>query len=347
MEMKEYASLQIPDQVNLPFAISSSGDYFLVFTKGNVEFLQLKYKHINEDGALNYILSRYECSKEKPTGQLSVKEIEVYNTSKRLERTTIMLDQTIIPNIATLYITNVTAAVSPPGIFQDYKVCLVAHLTSMGQLSVQRYDNAQKEWLLYVDVSATWNAHLHDSNVYRKFDKLLPAVHDALITNFCWRDHAFHHVAHFAIGTKSGKIVLYSLLSDRVQVQFIAAVLQPVRLLKWITIAEDRNLLLVGLQNGKIAIYGFRTLPDATVVDFEQLNNMWSDEDNLIVGFAEYELDYANDRLLILVVKGTHLVVFLCSLKGEVRSMVMQNVNQFMITGECFFLEINVSSCIV
>lgn len=336
MEMNEYASLQIPDQVNLPFAISSSGDYFLVHTKGNIEFLQLKYKHINEDGALNYILSRFECSKEKPTGQLSVNEIEVYNSSSRPDRTKIMLDQTIIPSIATLHINIVLTAVSPPGIFADYKVCLVAHLTSIGQLSVQRYDNLQNEWLLYVDVSATWNAHLYDSNVYKKFDKLLPAVHDALITSFCWRDHAFHHVAHFAIGTKSGKIVLYSLLSDRVQVQLIAAVSQPVRMLKWVTIAEDQNLLLVGLQNGKIAMYGFRTLPDATVADFEQLNNMWSDEDNLIVGHVEYELDYANGRLLILMVKGTHLVLFLCGLKGEARSMAIQNVNQFMITGECF-----------
>ncbi|XP_062543001.1 uncharacterized protein LOC134210763 isoform X2 [Armigeres subalbatus] len=333
MEMNEIGSLQLPDQVNQPFAIASIGDYFVAWTKGSVECFQLKYKHINEDGALNHILSRFECSKEKPTGQLMTKETDIYNSSNRYDRMKILLDQTIIPNVATLYVSNVLAAVSPLGIFPDYNVCLVAHLTNMGQLSIHRFDSLQNEWQLYVDVSATWNAHFNANNVFKRLDKLQPAIHDALITSFCWRDHAFHHVAHFAIGTKSGTIVIYSLLSDSVRIQLIVNAGKPVRMLKWITISEDRNLLLVGLQNGKITLYGFKTEPDATVVDFTQLNDVWSDEDNLIVGQVQYEMDYANGRLLILVVKGTHLMAFLCNFQGNIGSVAIENMNSFMITG--------------
>lgn len=333
MEMNEIGSLQLPDQVNLPFAITSNGDYFVAWTKGSVECFQLKYKHVNEDGALNYVLNRFECSKEKPTGQLMAKEIEIYNNSSRLDRTKIMLDQTLIPNIATLYISNVMASVSPQGLFQDYSVCLVASLTNMGQLSLLRFDQLQNEWIPYVDVSAVWIAHFYDHSVIKKFDQLQMSASNALITSFCWREHVFHHVGHFAIGTKSGTIVIYSLISNSVNVRFIASVNQPVRMMKWITISEDHNLLLVGLQNGKIALYKFKTMLDANVIDFEQLDNVWAEEDNLIVGQVQCELDYANGRLLILVVKGTHLMVFLCSLEGEVRSTAVENMHNFMITG--------------
>ncbi|KXJ75620.1 hypothetical protein RP20_CCG011395 [Aedes albopictus] len=333
MEMNEIGSLQLPDQVNLPFAITSTGDYFVTWTKGSVECFQLKYKHVNEDGALNFILSRFECSKEKPTGQIMTKEVDIYNNSNRYERARIMLDQTMIPNVATLYISNVLAAVSPQGLLPDYSVCLVANLTNMGQLSILRFDDFQNEWVPYVDVSATWLAHCYDNSVVKKFDHLRSAVSDALITSFCWRDHAFRQVGHFAIGTKSGTIVLYSLMSDSVSIQYIASVNQPVRMLKWITISEERNLLLVRLQNGKIGLYGFKTMPDASVIDFEQLNNVWAEEDNLMVGQVQSEVDYDNGRLLILVVKGTHLLIFSCSLQGEIRAVAVENMNNFMITG--------------
>ncbi|XP_055623515.1 uncharacterized protein LOC129766943 [Toxorhynchites rutilus septentrionalis] len=333
MEMNEVGSLQIPDQVNLPFAISSSGDNYVIVTKGSTQILQLKYKHINEDGALNYILTRFECSKDKPTGQLASKEKDVYNLSNRLEKAIIMLDQTIVPNIATLNINNVSASASPPGIFQDYNSCLVAHLTNIGQLTLQRYDKNRNEWNSYVDVSSAWIAHFYDNSVFRDFKSLVPAVYEALITSFCWRDQAFRHVAHFAIGTKSAKIAIYSLLSDSVRVQYLAQTSNPVRNLKWITISEDRNLLLAGLLNGKIVLYSFKTLPDGDIYDFVQLNDIWADADDLTIGHIEYEIDHSNQRLLVLIVKGTHLLAFVCSLHGEVRSVAIQNMNNFMITG--------------
>ncbi|XP_055538636.1 uncharacterized protein LOC129726066 [Wyeomyia smithii] len=333
MEINEYASLQLPEQVNLPFAISGSGEYYVISAKSGIQVLQLKYKHINEDSTINYIFNRIECSKSKPTGQLITKETDLYNNSSREQRIKILLDQTIIPNVATLYINNTLANVSPPGIFPDYSICLVAHLTNLGQLTLHRYNRDTAEWETYCDISSRWVAHLYDGNIIVRYDRLEPMVKDVLLTTFCWRDQTFRHVAHLAIGTKSGKVAICSLYSDDVHIEHVISLSDPVRVLKWITLADDRNLLLIGLLNGKISAFSFNTQPDATVVDVVKLNDVWSDEDHLTAGTIQYEVDQANQRILVLIVKGTHLLAFLCSLQGEVSTVAIQNLNNFMITG--------------
>ncbi|XP_053686651.1 uncharacterized protein LOC128736195 [Sabethes cyaneus] len=336
MEINEYASIQLPEQTNLPFAISGSGEYYVVSAKGGIQVLQLKYKHIKEDSTINYNLSRLECSKSKPTGQLLTKEIDLYNNSNREQRIKIMLDQTVIPNIATLYINNILANVSPPGIFADYNVCLVAHLTNLGQLTLHRYNREAAEWGTYLDISTLWVAHLYDGNIINRYDRLEPMVKEVLITTFCWRDQTFRQVAHLAVGTKSGKVAICSLYSDNVRIEHVIKLSDAVRVLKWITISEDRNLLLVGLLNGKIAALSFHTQSDATVTDFVKLNDVWNDEDYLTASNIQYEIDQVNQRILVLVVKGTHLLAFLCSFNGEISTVAIQNLNSFMITGTIF-----------
>ncbi|XP_058835459.1 uncharacterized protein LOC131692432 [Topomyia yanbarensis] len=333
MELTEFASLQLPEQINLPFSISCSGEYHVVSAKGNVEILRLKYKHINEDATLNYCIDRIESSKLKPTGRLATKETILYNSSTREERTKLQLDQTIIPNVATLYTNNIMAVASPPGILQDYASCLMSHLTNLGQLMLHRYDKDSNEWISYVDISAVWMAHIYDNRIILTFDRLQTLVQEALMTAFSWRNEVYHTVAYLAVGTKSGKVAIFSLYSDNAQVRHVASVPDAIRTLKWITIAEDRNLLLAGLLNGKIAAFSFRTLPDATVVDFVQLADVWADEDSLTVCHIQYEIDLANERILILAVKGTHLLVFTSNLHGEIMAVAIQNMNNFMITG--------------
>uniref|UniRef100_A0A1Q3F7E5 Transcription factor IIIC 90kDa subunit N-terminal domain-containing protein n=1 Tax=Culex tarsalis TaxID=7177 RepID=A0A1Q3F7E5_CULTA len=334
MRMSEFGSLQLPDITNLPFAISSSNDHYVVSTKGGIAVLQLRYKHINDDGALNYSVSRFECSKEKPTSQLETREINVYNSSNREQRAKIMLDQTIIPKIATLYIHNVLAVPSPPGIFTDFNDCLVAHLTNMGQLTLQRHDKVRNEWILYVDVSTTWIAHIYDGTVFDQFSPLSKLTAEALIGAFCWREVVFDHAAYFAFGTKSGKIVVYSLLSDSVRVeQIVGTGTDSVRSLNWVTISKVQNLLLAGLQNGKIALFSFQIQPDATVVNCEQLADIWGDADGLVVDHMQHEVDYDNGRVVLVVVKGTHLVATACDFQGQIQSVTFHNMNNFSITG--------------
>ncbi|XP_039439699.1 uncharacterized protein LOC120420667 [Culex pipiens pallens] len=334
MRMSEFGSLQLPDVTSLPFAISSSNDHYVVSTKGSIAILQLRYKHINDDGALNYNVARFECSKEKPTSQLETREINVYNSSNREQRAKIMLDQTIIPKVATLYINNALAVPSPPGIFPDYNECLVAHLTNMGQLTLQRHDKVRNLWILYVDVSTTWIAHIYDGTVFDQFGPLSQTTAEALICAFCWRDVVFDHAAYFAFGTKSGKIAIYSLLSDSVRAeQIVGTGTDSVRCLKWVTITKEQNLLLAGLQSGRIALYSFRIQPDYTVVDCEQLADIWGDADALVVDHMQHEVDYDNERVVLLVVKGTHLVATAFGFEGQIQSVTFHNMNNFSITG--------------
>lgn len=333
--MSEFGSLQLPDVTSLPFAISSSNDHYVVSTKGSIAILQLRYKHINDDGALNYSVARFECSKEKPTSQLETREINVYNSSNREQRAKIMLDQTIIPKVATLYINNALAVPSPPGIFPDYNECLVAHLTNMGQLTLQRHDKVRNLWILYVDVSTTWIAHIYDGTVFDQFGPLSQTTAEALICAFCWRDVVFDHAAYFAFGTKSGKIAIYSLLSDSVRAeQIVGTGTDSVRCLKWVTITKEQNLLLAGLQSGRIALYSFRIQPDYTVVDCEQLADIWGDADALVVDHMQHEVDYDNKRVVLLVVKGTHLVATAFGFEGQIQSVTFHNMNNFSITGK-------------
>ncbi|XP_058461282.1 uncharacterized protein LOC131436540 isoform X2 [Malaya genurostris] len=333
MEMLEFASIQLPEQVTLPFAISCSAGYHVVSAKGYIEILQLKYKHINEDSTLNYCIDRIECSKLKPTGRIATKESALYNNSTREERIKLMLDQTIIPNVATLYTNIVMAVASPPGILEDYSSCLISHLTNLGQLTLHRLNKDSNEWVPYIDASAVWLAHIYDDRLVLNFDRMQSLVREALFTAFTWRNEVFRQVAYIAAGTKSGKVVIFSLYSDSVRVEYVASASDAVRSLKWITVAEDRNLLLVGLLNGKIAALSFRTLPNSTVGEFLQLPDIWTEEDSLTVCHMQYEIDLANERILMLAVKGTHLLVFTTNLDGEIKSVAIQNMHNFMITG--------------
>lgn len=332
--MTEFGSLQLPDVTNLPFAIASSNDHYVVSTKGSITILQLRYRHINDDGGLNYVMSRVECSKEKPTGQLETREINVYNSSTRDQRAKIMLDQTIIPKVATLHIHNVLAIPSPPGIFQEHNACLVAHLTNMGQLTLQRFDQGRNTWILYVDVSTTWIAHIYDGTVFDHFVPLCKATSEALINTFCWREAVIDQVAYFAFGTKSGKIAIYSLQLDSVRVEHIVGTgTDCVRTLKWVTISKKQNLLLAGLQNGQIALFSFEIQPDATITNCQQLADIWADVDGLVVDHMQHEVDYDAQRVVLLVVKGTHLVVTSFGFEGQVQAVQFRNLNNFAITG--------------
>ncbi|XP_055607112.1 uncharacterized protein LOC129754883 [Uranotaenia lowii] len=333
MELIEFGNLQIPDQIQHPHCIHQSGVNYVVSTKNSIQILQLKYKHINEDGSLNYILSKIDLSKETPTSKLATKEVEIYNSSARDDRATILLDQTIAPQVAQLYINNVAAVASPVGIFSDPNSCLVAHLTNMGQLTLQRYDERQRIWTPYVDISAMWIAHFHDNNPIKKFKHLQPILHDSTITCVCWREQICNNAVHFAFGTKSGKIVICSLLADSVRVESITVSSTKITKLKWVTISEQINIVLACLLDGRIAAYRFQTNMDSTVGDVIELPNLWDDADHLPVGSLNVDLFGEAQQMLIVLTKGTHLIALLCNFYGEVKASASENLNNFMITG--------------
>uniref|UniRef100_A0AAG5DDF2 Uncharacterized protein n=1 Tax=Anopheles atroparvus TaxID=41427 RepID=A0AAG5DDF2_ANOAO len=145
MAMQEITTFPLPDDIVQPFTICSADDTLVICGKECTFVLQLKYKHFSEDGAVNYVLSRIKCSTAKPTGQLLAHEPNLYNNCESDERKQIMLDQTIFPNIAKVYISNVQSWISPAGALPDgANGHLVANITNMGQLTIYRQD---EEWI--------------------------------------------------------------------------------------------------------------------------------------------------------------------------------------------------------
>ncbi|KFB40366.1 AGAP007239-PA-like protein [Anopheles sinensis] len=324
MEMQEMTTFQLPDEIVQPFAISCAGDMFVVSCKDETFVLRLKYKQFSEDGAINYVLSRFKCSTARPTGQLLAHETNLYNASDIEQRKIIMLDQTLAPNIAKVYINNVQSWISPPGAIQDSaNGYLIANLTNMGQLTIYRQDDQWlSSWNMYVDVSAAWIKHIYKGEAVEQFDQLQTMAYEILITCFCWQDAANGSFSpYFAFGTKSGKIVICSLSEAGPQIEEVYQHEEATFVLKY---NSEKNFLLACGRSGRVTL--FRCNKNIRCV------GTFFDED-LTASCVEYELESVNDHLLLLIVKGSFILALQTNLNGKILGTGVLNLEHFMITG--------------
>ncbi|XP_058125307.1 uncharacterized protein LOC131289794 [Anopheles ziemanni] len=324
MEMQEMTTFQLPDEIVQPYAISCAGDMLVVSCKEETFVLRLKYKPFSEDGAINYVLSRFKCSSARPTGQLLTHETNLYNASDTEQRKIIMLDQTLIPNITKVYINNVQSWISPPGAIPDSaNGHLIANLTNMGQLTIYRQDEQWiSSWNMYVDVSAAWIKHIYKGEAIEQFEQLRTMASEIIITSFCWQDAANSSFApYFAFGTKSGKIVICSLSEAGPQIEDVYQYEEAASVLKY---NAEKNFLLVGGRSGQVTL--FRCNKNIRRVA------TFLDED-LTASILEYELESINDHLLLLVVKGSFLLALHINLNAKILGTGVLNLEHFMITG--------------
>ncbi|XP_053676210.1 uncharacterized protein LOC128726426 [Anopheles nili] len=331
MEVQELTTCQQPEEIIQPFTISCVGETIVVCAKDHTLVLQLRFKHVVEDGIISFATTRIKCSTARPTSALLVNETDLYNASNMEQRKQIMLDQTIFPNIAKVHIYNVQSWVSPSGIFESNpNEYLIANLTNMGQLTIYRQDGQWiSNWNTYVDISDTWQNYIYNKHSIESFEELQTMVDEMIITCFAWECDIYQHPVRFAFGTKSGKIVLCTLMSSGPQIEHVHQEEETSRVIKYLSIDEKNHFLLVGLDCGRVALYRFGA---ENIAQNAQYVATFYDPD-LAISTIECEIDRNNQSLLILVVKATYLLVLEVQFDGTELGSGTVDLENFMITG--------------
>ncbi|XP_035907674.1 uncharacterized protein LOC118510217 [Anopheles stephensi] len=338
MEMQELTAFQQSDEITQPFTIGCTGEVVIVCAKEHTLVLRLKYRHIVEDGAICYELSRIKCSNARPTGALVAREDIIYNASTMEQRKQIMLDQTFFPNIAKVYINNVQSWLSPVGIFEhNPRDHLIANLTNMGQLTIYRLEERfQSGWNTYVDVSDTWHSHIYDQHQIESFEELQIMVDEMMITCFAWESAIYQHPARFAFGTRSGKIVLCHLEPNCPKIEHVHQEEEASRVIKYVAVQGQHHFLLVGLESGRLGVYRFGKSDAAPegVYCAEYVATYL--ERDIAISAIECEVERkanGEEMLLILVAKATYLLALEIAFDGTLHGSVTMNMENFMVTG--------------
>ncbi|XP_040157325.1 uncharacterized protein LOC120896885 [Anopheles arabiensis] len=336
MEIQELTAFQHSEEIIQPFTISCVEDTVVVCTKDHTLVLRLKYKHIVEDGAICYELSRIKCSTARPTGALIAHEATLYHASSMEQRRRIMLDQTIFPNIAKVYICNVQSWISPPGVFEDNpREHLIANVTNMGQLTIYRLEEqCQSSWNTYVDVSDTWQSHIYDRHPIEAYDELQIMVDEMTITCFAWETTIHQHPVRFAFGTKSGKIVFCNLKPNVPKIEHVHQEEEASRVIKYISVPGQHHFLLVGLESGRLGVYRFGGANQLGAFFVQYIATYF--EEDLCISAIECEVERkvnGTEQLLIIAVKATYLLMIEIDFDGTLRSSATLSMENFMITG--------------
>ncbi|XP_049539448.1 uncharacterized protein LOC125953736 [Anopheles darlingi] len=333
MEINELQMMQFAEEIIQPFAISCVDDMMSISTKEHTCVFQLKYRHLAEDNVINYEFSRIKCSTERPTGRLNADENTIYQASNREERRRIMLDQTLFPNVAKIYINCLQSWPSPQGIIADApREQLVASLTNLGQLTIYRQDaNWLSNWQQYVNLSECWLQHIYDNRYIETFDELRATADDVLITCFCWPQQVRRQPLLISFGTMSGKFVICHLLpSAGVEIVHVYQETETPVLLKHFALqTEEENLLLAGLQSGRVALYCYRSA--AQIIGFKRIATLF--EEDIPISAIECEIDHQYRQLLLVVVKGTYILALHANFDGKILASTTLDLENFMITG--------------
>ncbi|XP_050074064.1 uncharacterized protein LOC126561788 [Anopheles maculipalpis] len=338
MEMQELTAFQQSDEITQPFTISCAGEVIIVCAKEQTFVLRLKYRHIVEDGAICYELSRIKCSNARPTGALLAREDVIYNASTMEQRKQIMLDQTFFPNIAKVFINNVQSWLSPVGIFENNPGNhLIANLTNMGQLTIYRLEKQfQNGWETYLDVSDTWHSHIYDQHQIDSFEELQIMVNEITITCFAWESVIYQQPVRFAFGTKSGKIVLCHLAPNCPKIEHVHQEEEASRVIKYVAVQGQHHFLLVGLESGRLGVYRFGKSNAAKEGAYLAEYIATYFERDIPFSAIECEVERkanGEELLLILAVKGTYLLALEIAFDGKLLGTVTLNMDNFMVTG--------------
>uniref|UniRef100_A0A182MDC2 Transcription factor IIIC 90kDa subunit N-terminal domain-containing protein n=1 Tax=Anopheles culicifacies TaxID=139723 RepID=A0A182MDC2_9DIPT len=338
MEMQELTIFQQPEEIIQPFAISCVGEVVVVCAKEHTLVLRLRYRHVVEDGAICYELSRIKCSNARPTGALVAREDTLYNASNVEQRKKIMLDQTFFPNIAKVYICNVQSWISPVGIFKNNAHDhLIANLTNMGQLTIYRLEERwQTGWNTYLDISDTWQSHIYDQHQIDTFEELQIMVDEMTITCFSWESVIYQHTVRFAFGTKSGKIALCHLEPNCPKIDHVHQEEEAARIIRYVAVQGQRHFLLVGLESGRLGVYRFGEDTNSRQIAYCAEYVATYLEEDISISALECEVERkanGEELLLILVVKGTYLLALEAAFDGTLLGSVTLNMENFMVTG--------------
>uniref|UniRef100_A0A182JPM8 TFIIIC_delta domain-containing protein n=1 Tax=Anopheles christyi TaxID=43041 RepID=A0A182JPM8_9DIPT len=336
MEMQELTAFQQSEEIIQPFTINCVGDTVVVCAKEHTLVLRLKYKHIVEDGAICYELSRIKCSNARPSGALIAHEATLYHASDMEQRRRIMLDQTIFPNIAKVYICNVQSWISPSGVFEDNpREHLIANVTNMGQLTIYRLEEqCQTSWNTYVDISDTWQSHIYDRHPIDSYDELQIMVDEMTITCFAWETVIYQHPVRFAFGTKSGKIVFCNLKPNVPKIEHVHQEEEASRVIKYVSVQGQHHFLLVGLESGRLGVYRFGGAKHVGAFFVQYIATYF--EEDICISAIECEVERkpnGKEQLLILAIKATYLLAIEINFDGTLRSSVTLSMENFMITG--------------
>lgn len=331
MPLRELSTITFPHVKNAqPFCLqqtNTKNNEFCVLTQSSGHILQL-YGNSDENDQINLHQTIYTPFNTIATKQFNVIAKDVYNKANDLEKQQLCLDQMLLPDIIPTpsTITLLASKLSPSyGSAASTKYLL--GLSSTGCCDIKIKPNRNAEWSITVaDVTKLWldyyqNVTNIQFNNIVKFAELQKAVDDIHIYSVGWNNFITNNVYSFGGITVSGKFIVFTLEEKGPTNQALVKVqnmfdlgLYKINRFQWISYEIDnttelRSYLCTSDLLGNITL--FRVIfMDGIVNDVLLVLKLWNHSDHIIVNEIQMEYDSITQRLIIVICKLLHVVVF-------------------------------------
>lgn len=332
MEFKEISTSSLALKTLLPFCMNSLGDNkFSLLTKNSTQVIKIQYKSTVDTNSINLLMSNCKCSKSQPTKNLQINLKAVFNAASTEEKHKICLAPVFMTEMAPNSSTLIQNSWSPLNFYEDER--LLASLNIYGQVEVsnsikQPISPENEEWKSLINISKILLKYLDVQNdeQIRKFQKLQERVDDLVITSISWKDSIEHETAFLACAAKSGRLFIVGIKTiidpTNIESQTYEFNTNPqVSCMKWFTDPTTmKSFILAGSHDGKVILYKTE-ISSGKIDSFDFKTVLWSDDDSISVSCIHVNFCDDKNNILVIIVKGSHVVLALLNSDGDLLQM--------------------------
>lgn len=332
MEFTEISTSSLALKAVLPFCINSLGDnQFSLLTKNSTQIIKIQYKSIIDTNPINLLMSNCKCTKSQPTKKLEINHRAVYNGASIEEKHKICLSPVLLTDMAPTSSILIQNSWSPLNVYNNNR--LLASLNIYGQVevsnSIKPISQENEEWKPLINISKILLKYLDfkcDEQI-RKFKDLLECVEDIVITSIIWKDTIENDISYLACASKSGRLMIVAInkIIDPANIDcktYEFSTNRQISCMKWFTSSlTKKSFLIAGSHEGKVILYTTEILSCGKIDSCELKTELWSEDDSLSVGCIHVCFCEENNYMLVLIVKGSHIVMALLNSDGDLLQM--------------------------
>lgn len=332
MEFTEISTSSLALKAVLPFCMNSLGDNkFSLLTKNSTQVIKIQYKSTIDTNPINLLMSNCKCSKSQPTKKLEVNYKAVFNGASTEEKHILCLSPVLLRDMAPTSSILIQNSWSPLNIYNNDR--LLASLNIYGQVEVSNssrpISQENEEWKPLINISKILLKYLnfqYDERI-KKFKNLHECVEDIVITSINWKDTIENDTAYLACAAKSGRLMIVAIpkIVDANNIDcktYEFNTNRQISCMKWFTSpSTKKSFLIAGSHEGKVVLYTTEILNCGKIDSCTLKTELWSEDDSISVGCIHVFLCEENNYMLVLIVKGSHIVIALLNSDGDLLQM--------------------------
>lgn len=332
MEFTEISTSSLALKAVLPFCMNSLGDnQFSLLTRNSTQIIKIQYKSTIDTNPINLLMSNCKCTKSQPTKKIEVNYKAVFNGASIEEKHKLCLSPVLLTDMAPTSSILIKNSWSPLNFYNNDR--LLASLNIYGQVEVSNrirpISQENEEWKPLINISKILLKYLdfqYDEKI-RKFKDLQECFEDIVITSIIWKDTIENDTAYLACASKSGRLMIVAItkIIDATNIDcktYEFNTNRQISCMKWFTSPQTKkNFLVAGSHEGKVILYTTEILSCGKIDSCILKTELWSEDDSISVSCIRVYFCEESNYMLVLIVKGSHIVIALLNSDGDLLQM--------------------------